>query len=425
MDFSPERLGRRIAIMYRTSSLTIKEIALQNIELPSRRVGVLCESDVVVIGGGTAGFIAAIAAARSGARTVLLERNGFLGGCATATYNNNLSASHDSEGQRIMGGIGWEFMQRMVAEGHALYHYQKGNHTPTQLFPEHTKTLALRLVHDAGVELFLHTWCGETLQENEVVRGVVVRSKSGTQVVLGKVFVDCSADADVVAQAGGRFEMTPLEHRYTTTVDLTVCNVDAPKLLAWAREHARELGMKFVPADHDRSDGLRAMVTVPVKGPQERRLEDGTLFREHRALQIKIMIHRSVCRVQGHVRVEGTDVRDLTRAEYEGRLEAMENLAYLRAHVPGMEDAFVIGNSPLGVRETRRIVGDYRLTLEDVLEQRRFPDVIGLNCRAIDKHEKNDRFYLKMLQGNHDIPPAELASPGIGKCDRGRTVYQQ
>ncbi len=389
---------------------------------PARETPVLSQADVVVVGGGTAGFVAAVAAARTGAHTVLIERNGFLGGSATGTYNTNLSSSHDSDGYQIMGGVGWEVMERLVEAGGAFQRFRKGANAPTQIFPETTKTVALEMVHEAGVELFLHTWAADVLVEDGVIKGVFVQSKSGRQAVLGKTFVDASADADIAFGAGALCDLTLLEERWTTSLDLTVCNIDAERFFQWARDNAEALGISSFPEDFDHTDGLRNLVTIPVTGPRESKLPDGSTFRESRSLAVKLMIRRSVCRVQGHVQIDGTDVRELTRAEYEGRREALESYHYLRENVPGFADAFVIEQSPLGVRETRRVIGDYVLTIGDILEQVRFADVVGLNCRAIDKHEKNDRFSIKFLQGHHDIPLRALVPQGIdnllvaGRC---------
>jgi hypothetical protein len=137
---------------------------------------------------------------------------------------------------------------------------------------------------------------------------------------------------------------------------------------------------------------------------------------------VKLLIHRSISRVQGSVEIDGTDVRELTYAETEARRRALEHLAYLKKNVPGYEDAFVIGESHLGVRETRRIIGEYVLTVKDLLNNARFSDVVALNCRALDRHTKGEAFEITFLQGNHDIPlraltPQKIANLLVaGRC---------
>lgn len=392
-------------------------------DVPAAKLPVIAEADVVVIGGGTAGYIAAVSAARSGAKTVLIERNGFLGGSATATYNTNLSASYDSNGNRIMGGIPWEAIERLAANGGAYIRgIKNGANTHAQIFPEMTKTVALEMVHEAGVDLYLHTWASDVLMEDGKIQGIIIQSKSGRQVVLGKTFVDASADADIAYRSGAPFEQLDVDHSYLTTLDLTVCNIDVNKVLRWVKENADHLETPKLPADIEDNTGIKSMVEFVVKGPRKQKMPDGSTYRPSRSLGVKMLIHRSVCRVQGHVEIDGTDVKQLTWAEYEGRRQAFADLKYLQENVPGFEDAFVIAQSPLGVRETRRIKGEYWLTLQDLDGNTRHPDVIGLNCRPVDKHTKNDEFSIRMLKGNHDIPLRALIPQNVrnllvaGRC---------
>lgn len=393
----------------------------QGVVVPAQTLPILDEADVVVVGGGTSGYVAAVAAARTGARTILVERNGFLGGSATGTYNTNLSSSYDSNGDRIMGGIAWEVIERLVASGGALFReVKKGVRTPAQIFPEATKAVALEMVHQAGVILYLHTWASDVFLEDGRLKGLIVQNKSGRQVILGHTFVDCSADADVVHFANAPYEQLDREDSWITTLDLTVANIDARRALSWALEVEGRIS-GAVPQIDDNS-GLKPMVQFVVKGPPGEYLPDGSFYREHRNLSVKMLIHRSICRVQGHVSIDATDVRQLTWAEYDCRRQAMADFQYLKENVPGFEDAFIVGQSPLGVRETRRTIGEYVITIDDILRQARFDDVVGLNSRAIDMHMANDRFSIKMLEGNHDIPLRALIPRGTqnllvaGRC---------
>jgi hypothetical protein len=392
-------------------------------EIPAARLPIVAEADVVVTGGGTAGYIAAVAAARSGAKTVLIERNGFLGGSATGTYNTNLSSSYDSDGNRIMGGVPWEAIERLAAAGGAyIREIKNGRRTHAEIFPETTKTVALEMVYEAGVDLYLHTWASDCLMENGSVRGIIVQNKSGRQIVLGKTFVDASADADIAYKAGAPFEQLDVDHSYLTTLDLTVCNIDVDKVLRWVKDNADRLETPKMPDNIEDNEGIKSMVEFVVKGPRKTKLPDGSTYRPGRALGVKMLIRRSICRVQGHVEIDGTDVKQLTWAEYEGRRQALEELNYLRENVPGFEDAFVVAQSPLGVRETRRVKGEYWLTLQDLDGNTRHPDVVGLNCRPVDKHMKNDEFSIRMLMGNHDIPLRALIPQNVrnllvaGRC---------
>src|SRR3954462_3379616 len=206
----------------------------RTVSVPAVDLPVLAEVDVAVIGAGTAGFVAAIGAARTGARTALIESNGFVGGANTATYNTGPGWTGDSDKHQIIGGPGWEFLERMEREGHAIINRDTKR---TQIFPEATKQVALEMVMEAGVELFLHTWAGELLTEGGKITGLVVQSKSGRQVVLAKTFVDCSADGDVAAQAGAPFErLAPDDPKnWEVSIDLTVCNIAPVRVIRWAR----------------------------------------------------------------------------------------------------------------------------------------------------------------------------------------------
>jgi hypothetical protein len=386
----------------------------RTILVPAAELTVLTEVDVVVVGAGTAGFVAAIAAARTGARTALIERNAFVGGANTATYNTGPGWTGDSEKNLIIGGPGWEFLERMEREGHAIINRDTKR---TQIFPEATKQVALDMVTEAGVELYLHTWAGELLMEGRRIRGLVVYSKSGRQVVLAKSFVDCSADGDIAAEAGAPFErLEPNDPKnWEVSIDLTVCNIDPVRVIRWARanRHLLSDGGKTVPDDDD-CNGIKLGVAINIKN--ERTLPHSTKKfgkigrelkgHEHVGTQptLKLMIHRSTTRVQGNVAVDPTDVRQLTWAEVEGRRQAYRHLDFLKRTIDGMQDAFIVGQNPLGVRVARRIRGEYYITIDNLVENTRVPDVVSLNARSLDMHMPGERFQIHFLEGNHDVP---------------------
>lgn len=374
----------------------------------------LTEVDVAVIGAGTAGFVAAIGAARAGARTALIESNGFVGGANTATYNTGPGWTGDSDKNLIIGGPGWEFLERMEREGHAIINRDTKR---TQIYPEATKQVALDMVVEAGVELFLHTWAGEVLMDGGAIRGLVVQSKSGRQVVLAKTFVDCSADGDIAARAGAPFErLDPHDPKnWEVSIDLTVCNIDAVRVVRWARtnRHLLSDGGKTVPEDDD-CTGIKLGVAINIKNegsvPHSTK-KFGKIGRELRGTEhvgtqptLKLMIHRSTTRVQGNVAIDPTDVRQLTWAEVEGRRQAYRHLDYLKRTIDGMQDAFIVGQNPLGVRVARRVRGEYYITIDNLVENTRVPDVVSLNARSLDMHMPGERFQIHFLEGNHDVP---------------------
>jgi hypothetical protein len=191
---------------------------------------------------------------------------------------------------------------------------------------------------------------------------------------------------------------------WQTSVDLTVCNVDPAKIVQWVRTNPHRAGLKNIPKDI-LSPGIHRMLTLVVRGEETAIGEGGRSF-VHRGPMptVKLLIHPSISRVQGSVEIDGTDVRGLTHAQVEACRRAMAHLADLRETVPGYEHAIVVGESHLGVRETRRIIGEYVLTVDDLRSNARWPDVVALNCRALDRHKKGEVFEYELLQGNHDIP---------------------
>ena len=414
------------------SSSPLAGPAPKTVFVPAARLPVLTEVDVLVIGAGTAGFVAAIGAARAGARTALIESNGFVGGANTATYNTGPGWSGDSENNRIIGGPGWEFLERMEREGHAIINRKTKK---SQIFPEATKEVALNMVVEAGVELFLHTLAAEVLVADGVITGLVVQSKSGRQVILAKTFVDCSADGDVAARAGAPVERRePADPKnWEVSIDLTVCNIDPVRVIRWAKANRHLLTDEgqTLPESEECS-GIQPGVAISVR--HERTVPNSTKKfgrvgrelrgREHVGTQptLKLLIHRSVSRVQGNVTIDPTNVSDLTRAEVEGRRKAYAHLNYLKRTIDGMQDAIIVAQNPLGVRVARRIRGEYYITIDNLVENTRLPDVVSLNARSLDMHMPGERFQIHFLEGNHDVPYRALVPLNVenllvaGRC---------
>lgn len=371
----------------------------RTVDVPAESIPVLSESDVVVLGGGTAGLPAAVAAARTGARTVLVERQGYLAGALNGTYLSGPDGFGDSERRRIIGGIPWEFMERMEEGGAACIDRE---HWKVQTFPEAAKSLALDMLTEAGVEPLLHCWAGDVLVEDGVIKAVIAQTKSGRQAIVGKAFVDATGDADIAAAAGAPTEKLAADDLWQTSVDLTICNVAAPRVIEWAERNQERIGVK-IPDDRG-DEGVRDGFSFVVKGGVSGKDEAGTVHHIGVMPTMKLLIRRSISRAQGSVEIDPTDVRGLTHAEVEARRGAMRHLRYLQENVAGFEDAFIVAESPLGVRESRRIIGEYVITADDVRGQARFPDVVALNCRGLDRHLQGDKFEYEFIEGYHDVP---------------------
>lgn len=375
------------------------------IELPAETVAVSAEADVVVVGGGTSGFIAATAAGRAGAKVILLERFGYLGGCTTAPYNTTLGLYFDSDGNHIIKGLGWEFVERMIAEGEG---YDMRPHSP-QIWPPTTKKIALEMIEEAGVDLYFYTWVSDVVMDGDRVDGVVVLNKGGRSVIRAKTFVDATGDADLAAFAGAPFEMTELENLQQVSADFIACGVDATRVYEWAKENKDKLknvsGLEF---EHFPDGRSQHMLSFVIPNPD-------TTEGYHVGVMptVKLCVYRDSVRLQGNADIDPLDPKALTYAETSGLRGAMAHLAHLKQNVPGFEHAHIVSQTHLGVRETRRIVGDYFLTIDDLRNQARFDDVVALNCRALDYHLPGTRFQIEFLKGNHDIPLRALLPQGV------------
>ena len=368
------------------------------IHVPAQSLPVMAEADVVVVGGGTSGFIAATAAARTGGSVILVERFGYLGGCTTAPYNTGLSSFYDSDGHQIIRGIPWEFLKRMERDGQCFLSPKGRN----QIWPVWTKKVALDMITEAGVDIYFYTWVSEVIQEDGIVQGVIVQTKGGRGVILGKTFVDASGDADLAAFAGSPFDMTDVDELQQVSCDYIACGVDAAKVVEWARANQDRLRISGLEHEHKPSDA-QPMFTIVV--PSDQTFREGQMSHHVGVMPtVKLCIYREAVRIQGNVEINPLDPKALTYAEVEGLRGALGHLKYMQDTIPGFENAFVVSQSHLGVRETRRIIGDYVITIDDVTNQARFDDVVALNCRGLDYHLKGTVFKYSPVKGHHDVP---------------------
>lgn len=356
------------------------------------------DADVIVVGGGTAGSIAAIAAARNGARTLLVDKYGFLGG--TATAGNVFHGFFDCRGTQVVRGIGEDLIQRLVAEegspGHLLggkwgkdapadYVYSQ---TPYDL--ETYKYAIMRMADEAGVRMMLHTFVCGTLHDAGTVKGIVVQNKSGRFEVRGRVVVDCSGDADVAAGAGAPYEFGRGDGKaQNVTLLFTLGGVDFDRIVEYSRAHVRvrtwgEWHSRLMQApklgeDHPSYVSMSGKIVIDDDLEKGRELSCG--FRSLRPGELRL----NVTRTTG---IDGTRVEDLTRAEIEERKNVFETAKALRRLVPGFEKSYLASTAvEVGVRESRRIIGDYILSDEDVLEGRDFHDSVARGAYPVDIHD--------------------------------------
>ncbi len=360
--------------------------------------------DVLVVGAGSAGCSAAITAARLGARTLLLDRLPFLGGTSTAVLDTFYAFYTPGErARRVVGGIGWEVVERMTAAGMAFERPNTyGAGTGVTYDPEVLKVLWERTAEDAKVEVLLHTWATGVKLHADGGIGVRAWNKGGESWVHAEVVVDASGDADVCAMAGVAYDdARSTRNLQALSTIFRVANVDVdaaaalPKQELWARmRQAAESGEYRLP-----------------------RLE-GSWHRTPHAGVITVHMTRIP-------NVDATDPKQLTHAEIEGRRQVQEYHRFLRDKVPGFERSVLVATSPaIGVRESRRVLGDYRLTREDVLNARRFDDEIALCGAPIEEHatSADTRWVYVPESGVYGIPYRCLLPAGVeamlvaGRC---------
>jgi hypothetical protein len=245
----------------------------------------------------------------------------------------------------------------------------------TPFDPECMKLVSAELCLESGVELLLHTVFIDPIVEHRSVRGAIVHNKSGLQAILAGTTVDCSADADVAARAGVKFEVgRQADHRtQPMTMFFRVGNVDRQAVDAYFRAHPDEIEQRMAF-----NSCIKAAQAAGSYAPPRERL---SLYESPQEGVWRI----NASRILG---ADGTNAQDLTRAEIEGRRQVFQILGFLRDYVPGFDRAFLIDTAAqVGVRETRRIEGEYTLTAEDLVSGRNFPDTIAYASYPIDIHD--------------------------------------
>ncbi|MEM3404538.1 MAG: FAD-dependent oxidoreductase [Nitrososphaeria archaeon] len=342
------------------------------------------KTDVVVVGGGPAGIAAALSSARNGAKTILVERYGFLGGMATAGLVGPFMTSYSLDGkEQIIKGIFEELVTRMEKQNGAIHPSKVSSGTPYSAFlvyahnhvtpfeSEVLKVVAFEMMEEAGVKLMLHTYFVDVITEGSEVKKVIVVNKSGLQAIEAKVVVDCTGDADVAWASGvpckkGRDKdglMQPV------SMFFRIRNVDTEKQKEYIAKHP----------------GERPFSEIVAKAKEKGRFP---LARDAVLTFATPKKGEALVNVSRLHKINGTIADDLTKAEIEGRKQVMFLLKFFRENIPGLENAELVEVAPqIGIRETRHIIGEYVMTQEDVLESKEFDDVIGLNSFAIDIHD--------------------------------------
>ena len=356
------------------------------VEIYTRQLNTLWDADVVVVGSGSAGTTAAIAAARNGAKTVLVERFGFLGGTSTQVLDTFYGFyTPGSVAYKVVGGIPDDVVAALKGYEAAFERPNSfGAGTGITYDPSILKIVWETLALQAGVRLLYHSFCTDVVMESGRICGVILDGKRGLMKMNARVVVDCSGDADVCHWAGVPYERAgEIDPAQTLTTTFRMVNVDTVR--------AQAFGKKAL---------WQKMEEASATGQYQLPRREGSW---HITTQAGV-IHTIMTRVAD---IDGTDPVALTAAEIEGRHQAWEYARFLRDCIPGYEKAVLSWLShPIGVRETRRIYGEYRLTRDDCLTGRKFTDAVGACGAPIeDHHAGKDTSWVYLPDGmTYDIP---------------------
>ena len=389
------------------------------------------KTQVLVVGSGAAGLLAALAAGRNGADVTLVEYQGFVGGISsTLTW----LGFHDQEYRLVVKGIPLEIVRRLQAAGEAgEFALDPKCSSALSLNNHFYKCLAIDLLEAAGVKLMLHSHVVDTLREGDRIAGVVVEHKSGRQHILADVTVDCSGDGDVAARGGVAWEKgrTGDGLVQSPTLVFRLGGVDREALIRGCQDWSLVYREWLDPYPELRKKWLKRLPTQDTfifggfAGLVQRAIDAGELHSpQTRIIGVKTHVPDEFLAVTTRILgLDPTDVDSLTNAYVDVYQQVPEHVLLFRKYIPGFANAHLREVAPLlGVRESRRIMGDYVLTGDDVVNGRVFDDVVAMGGYHVDIHRPDGTWVQSTDTQAYDIPFRSLVARGVdgllmaGKC---------
>lgn len=393
------------------------------------------ECDVLVVGAGSAGIAAAVSAARHGARTLLVEAGPMAGGELISGIS--MLGVISARGEWIVGGVARELLKEVESLGGYIGPVFDYRALHLVCFdPELMKLAVMNQLSRAGVQLMLYSMATGVVASEGSVRGVVVRNKSGSQLVRAKVFVDASGDADLVDPAGGTTELGHDGRLFQPpSLLFRMIGVDTRALLGNVREAPEDYGLAEYAglgmtrqqcADALWKQGQPKVVLLGDRGPLKRAIASGEMFPTSILAVLPVSTARREvsinCTQIGNV--DATQTRQLSAALPTFFEQIQTSMRFLKAHVPGFAEAQFSGTAgKIGVRETRRFTGDYVLTEDDVLQGRKRADVVAKGGHEIDLFAVSSHRRQPIKDGGtYDLPLAAAIVKGVrnlfavGRC---------
>jgi hypothetical protein len=354
---------------------------MKRIEEVAQTIPVLAETEVLVVGSGPGGLSAALAASREGVKTMLVERHGCFGGNITQANVESIAWYRHEETVEV-NGIGMELEKRAQAMGASQPEPQSTSQAlDTDLF----RWVADKIVEDSGIVPLLHCFAVDVIMEGNTICGIITESKSGRQAILAERIIDATGDADIAHRSGAPYQIAAKKDLMAVTVSFGCSGVNKDRFLKYVNENPSTLKDWAESTTGKEDDLFSPFLREPFSKaiaageiPEVVRL-NGTWSR---LTDTGEATYLNLVYMKGF---DPTDVWDLTRGEMEGRQQAMWALSALKKYAPGFENARLrTFGSSLGTRESRKILGNYYLTENDVRHQAKFEDSIGIFPEFLD-----------------------------------------